>query len=128
MMIKAQSIFLFTLILSACSLQSSERTILGKSYAERELKSALAEKIQHNVINDTTVIIKDSLTAINVTEPVLFSIYGKENITTQRPYEVYFIENFWIVKGTLPKGYNGGTFLIILDARNNRIIRVTHGK
>jgi len=68
------------------------------------------------------------LTAISVAEPILFSIYGKDNITKQRPYEIYFIDNYWVIAGTLPKGYLGGTFLIIIDSKDSEIIRITHGK
>jgi hypothetical protein len=130
-MTTAKAIYFFTflmLTLIACGQQQNARTILGKSYAENELKSALSDKTQHNVIDNKTVIIKDSSTAISVAEPILFSIYGKNNITQQRPYETYFIDNYWIIGGTLPKKSVGGTFLIIMDASNGRIIKITHGK
>jgi len=63
-----------------------------------------------------------------VPEPILFSIYGKGNITKQRPYEIYFIDNHWVIIGTLPKDYLGGTFLIIIDSKDSKIIRITYGK
>ncbi len=119
---------LLTFTLTACGQTKGDRTILGKSYAEQELKSALTDKSQHNVIDNKTAIIKDSLTAINIAEPILFSIYGKDNITKQRPYEIYFIDNYWVIGGTLPKEYLGGTFLIIIHSRDCKIIRITHGK
>ncbi|MFA9213994.1 MAG: YbbC/YhhH family protein [Candidatus Methylacidiphilales bacterium] len=117
-----------TFILIACEQTKNHRIILGKEYAEQEIKSLLIDKHQHNVIDNKTVIIKDSLTAITVAEPILFSIYGKDNITKQRPYEIYFIDNYWLITGTLPSGWKGGTFLIIIDSRNSKIIRITHGK
>ena len=121
-------LILFTFTLAACGQTKVARSMLGKSYAEQELKSALTDKLQHNVINNKTLIIKDSLTAINIAEPILFSIYGKDNITKQRPYETYLIDNYWVIGGTLPKEYIGGTFLIIIDSRDSKIIRITHGK
>ena len=124
-------IYLLTLLtytLNACGQIKDDRIILGKSYAGQELKSTLSEKSQHNVIDNKTVLINDSLTAINIAEPILFSIYGKGNITKQRPYEIYFIDNYWVLTGTLPKEYKGGTFLIIIDSRNCKIIKLTHGK
>ena len=116
------------LALSACSQRQNARTILGKSYAEKELKSALSGKTKHNVIDNKTAIIKDSVTAVNVSEPILFSIYGKNHIIKQRPYEMYHVDNYWIISGTLPKSFFGGTFLIIMDARDARILKITHGK
>ena len=121
-------LMLLIFMLTACGQTKGDRTILGKSYAEKELESALTDKSQHNVVDNTTAIIKDSLTAINVAEPILFGIYGKDNIIKQRPYEIYFIDNYWVISGTLPKEYVGGTFLIIIDSRDSKIIRITHGK
>lgn len=117
-----------TLALTACGQTKNDRVILGKTYAEQELKTALTNITQHNIIDNKTAIIKDSLTALNIAEPILFSIYGKDNIIKQRPYEIYFIDNYWLIIGTLPKGYLGGTFLIILDSKDSRILKVTHGK
>ena len=117
-----------TFTICACGQTKSDRIIVGKSHAQKELKLALTDKSQHNVIDNKSVIIKDSLTAINIAEPILFSIYGKENIISQRPYEIYFIDNYWVINGTLPAEWKGGTFLIIIDSRNSKIIRITHGK
>jgi hypothetical protein len=119
---------LLTFTLTACGQTKGDRNILGKEYAKQELKSSLTDKSLHNVIDSKTVIIKDSLTAINIAEPILFSIYGKDNITKQRPYEIYFIDNYWLITGTLPSGWEGGTFLIIIDSRDSKVIRITHGK
>ncbi len=119
---------LFTFIITSCEQTQNSRTILGKPNAEEDLKLALNDKSQHNLIDSKSVIIKDSLTAINIVEPILFSIYGKDNITKQRPYEIYLIDNYWVITGTLPKEYVGGTFLIIINSYDSKIIKITHGK
>ena len=121
-------LILLTFTICACGQKKSDRSVIGKSHAEQELTSALTNKSQHNFIDNKRIIIKDSLTAINIAEPILFSIYGKENIIKERPYEIYLIDNYWIIKGTLPEDWDGGTFLIIIDSRNCKIIRITHGK
>jgi hypothetical protein len=59
---------------------------------------------------------------------ILFDRYEKENIEFQKPYQVYFIDDYWIIYGTLPKGYRGGVFSIVFDSWNGKILRVTHGK
>lgn len=105
-----------------------DRLILGKAHAEKELQKALSDTSIHNIINSEQVIIKEESDAIKIAEVILFSIYSKENIVKQYPYEVYYIDNYWIISGTLPKGWRGGTFLIILDSRNSAVLRITHGK
>ncbi len=100
---------------------------IGKEVAEKSLKSALSKEYQHNVVDNKNLIIKDSLTAINVAEPILFNIYGKEKIEYEKPYEVYMIDNYWVIGGTLPEDAYGGSFLIIIDARNSQVLKITHG-
>lgn len=115
-----------TFTITACS--QNDRIILGKNYAEKELKEVLTNNADHNIVDNKELIIKDNLTATNVAESILFEIYGKNNIERQKPYEIYLIEKYWVISGTLPKGYKGGTFLIIIDATNSKILKITHGK
>lgn len=105
---------------------SQSRTILGVEYAKRELKNALADKEEKQIFIDT--LISDKESAISISETILFRIYGKENIVRQRPYEIYRINEYWILNGTLPTGKLGGSFLIILKSTNGEIIRLRHGK
>ncbi|WP_157807296.1 YbbC/YhhH family protein [Hymenobacter chitinivorans] len=74
------------------------------------------------------VLLPDQATAVTVVEPLLFRIYGKDNIVRQRPYEAYLIDGFWYVSGTLPNGCDGGVFEIILNAKDSQVLQVTHGK
>jgi hypothetical protein len=117
-----------TIYITSCGQNNPDRLILGKKYAEEELKSALSDTSEHNVLKIENKIVKDSLTATKIAESVLFGIYGKENIIKQKPYEIYHLENYWLLTGTLPKGWQGGTFLIIIDDRNSQIKKITHGK
>jgi hypothetical protein len=66
--------------------------------------------------------------AIAVAESLAFKRYGRKNILAQRPYETYLIDGFWYITGTLPIGYEGGTFEIILAANDGRVLRFTHDK
>ena len=125
--------FLFLLSLLTFCLVSFGQTnsgliIHGKENANSELEATLKDSHTNNVINNKTVIIKDSTTAVAIAEPILFGIYGKKNIIKQKPYEIHHIDNYWVLAGTLPKGWKGGTFLIILDDRNCRVLKIIHGK
>ena len=123
-------IYFFILILTiiSCNQRNNNIVMLGETNARNELRIALAGNTHHNVINQDSIIIKDKETAIHVVEPILFFIYSKENIIKQRPYETWLIDKYWVISGTLAEGYLGGTFLIIMDATNAKIIRLTHGK
>src|SRR5438270_166931 len=116
------------IVLPSCNFSQSERIKLGRNHAEKELQIALSDTIVHNIINSDSFIIKETKVAISVVEPILFAMYGKDNIIKQQPYEAYQIDKYWIISGTLPNGYDGGTFLVIVDATNSKVIRLTHGK
>jgi|SRR6185436_8654761 len=87
---------------------------------------AIHNSSEKQVLVDT--IIKDKETAINVSEAILFKIYGKNNIIKQKPYQVFFVDGYWVLSGTLPEKMLGGTFLIVLNAKNGQVIKLTHGK
>ena len=66
--------------------------------------------------------------AIAVAEPILFSIYGPENIKQQRPYRVHLVDGCWQLSGTLPEATVGGTFYIVIEASNCRVLTLFHTK
>jgi hypothetical protein len=121
-------LFIVTCCLSACSQNKSDGIGLDEKTAREFLKSSLTDTTQHNVVNRKEILIKDKTKAIEFAEQILFDIYGAKEIKNQRPYNTYNIDNYWVIGGTLAKDYVGGTFLIIIDAHDYRIVRITHGK
>ena len=102
-----------------------DHDFLGKDFARKQLQEALNGGGQRFTWD---TIIKDSSTAVAIAEPILFETFGKEHILGQKPYEVYFIDNYWYLSGTIPIGSKGGGFEIILSSIDAQIIRLTHYK
>ncbi len=100
------------------------RLVMGQKYAAQEVKKARIK--YHKPFYDT--LINNKETAISIAEAIVFQIYGKENIIKERPYECYLIEGFWYITGTLQTDWLGGTFEIIINAKNGQVIKLTHGK
>ncbi|MBO9586855.1 MAG: YbbC/YhhH family protein [Flavobacterium sp.] len=123
-----KKLILFFLIFSLSNCSDITHQKLGKENAENELKIALNGASQHNVVNYKELVIKNENIAIQIAEPILFEIYGESHIKDQKPYEAYFIDNYWVINGTLPIGMLGGTFVIIIDARNSEVLKITHYK
>jgi len=93
--------------------------------AEKDLSISLSGKKIDNIINPKFTLLKTSKTAIQVAEPILFSIYGEKTILNQKPYEVHHINNYWVIRGTSDsKIQDSGRFLIVLDDRDARVIRM----
>ena len=101
---------------------------LGIDYAKSELESALNDTTKLVILNEKELLIKEENTAIQVAEPILFEIYGKSKIEAQKPYEAYLINNYWVIRGTMSSFSFGGTFSIVIDARNSKVIYIIHYK
>lgn len=123
---KIAFISLFTISLMSCGQTKTDRTQFGYEFAKSELKDAILNKKEKQILVDK--VITDKETAIIIAETILFKIYGKDNIIEQRPYEINQIDNYWVLNGTLPQNMLGGTFLIILNSTNGQVIKLTHGK
>ncbi|HVS90942.1 MAG TPA: YbbC/YhhH family protein [Mucilaginibacter sp.] len=106
--------------------RGQQHNLLGPDVARQELAKAFHNKRERQVIYDK--VIPDKATAIAVAEQMLFRLYGKDQIIKERPYEVYLIDGYWVLNGTLPKGMVGGTFLIILSEKDGRVVKLTHYK
>jgi hypothetical protein len=66
--------------------------------------------------------------AINYAEVILFELYGKEKIESEKPYQIQLINDYWIITGTLPKGMRGGVFELVFDSWNGKVLILKHGK
>ena len=102
-----------------------KRTFLGREVARQQLKEVLALRTKPFAREN---LIKDSATAVAIAEPILFNTYGREEILDQRPYEVYLIDSLWYLMGTIPDGYKGGGFEIIINSTDARVMSLRHYK
>jgi len=66
-------------------------------------------------------------TAIKIAEAVWLPIYD-EHIYSHKPFIAKDKKTYWIVKGTLPKGYKGGVPYIEIRKSDCKILKVEHGK
>jgi hypothetical protein len=113
-------------LLNELAIDSSKKEFIGREFAKLELEKFIKDSTS-NLFNGKVLLeTKDEL--ITFAEPFLFKIYGKQNILKQRPYEIYLFNEYWIMMGTLPKGYVGGTFTIAVNRKTCEIIGITHGK
>ncbi len=126
---KCKKVFFLLMVLITTTIfgQKEERYRMTKKQAKEMVYFSLSDTTSHNVIGKYPIL-KDKSKAIAFAESILWSIYGKKIIERQKPYDVFLIDTYWLIKGTMPKGMKGGVFTIIIDSKNCKIIRITHGK
>jgi len=95
-------------------------------HAEQLLDYALKNKSERKIMESPLIPKKEN--AINYAENILFELYGKENIINEKPYQIYLINDYWIITGTLPKGWVGGVFEMVFDSWNGKVLILEHGK
>jgi len=121
-----KNLIVISLIFLGINTCSAQRMLMGKEFAVKQVKSAIKDKeISQSLRHPLTI---DKETAISVAEIYLFKAYGKKQILTERPYEIYLINGYWWMMGTIPKGADGGGFELIMSAKDGRIIRFAHYK
>ncbi len=104
------------------------------SFAQKLTKndSAYAKDVLRLVKTNKQVqvngLIGDKETAIAIAEPILFKVYGRPQILGEKPYHVILYDGYWILSGSLSEGYTGGTFLIVLSAKDASVVGLTHYK
>lgn len=128
--IKLFTFVLFTSFLmtqTSCKRKIEAKSIERQKIYEEYIDSMLIDK-EYNEIDNKKILIKDEKQFISIIEPILFDIYGKDRIIAERPYEVYFAKNYWIISGYLTPGVEGGVFMAIMDSRNCEIIRIEHSE
>lgn len=72
--------------------------------------------------------VPDAVTAIKIAEAVWIPIYGEETLKDEKPFTARLVNGVWIVQGTLPKGWDGGTAYAEISKETGCVLNVTHFK
>ena len=114
--------------------KSTEINII-KEENDNEFMRNLAKEELEGFLKDTTknllrgkILIDDKEELVQLTEPILFNIYGKAKIISERPYEVYLFGDFWYMMGNIRNSSKGGTFSIAINKKTCEIVGISHGK
>ncbi|GAB3836201.1 hypothetical protein GCM10028821_34210 [Hymenobacter jeollabukensis] len=100
---------------------------LAYARARRRLKERLAEPKKERILIQP--VIRNAETAVAIAEALAFDAFGgPSEIVPERPYSVMLLDGYWIVNGTLPESYIGGTFEVTLDAKDGRVVCLWHGE
>jgi hypothetical protein len=107
--------------------------VYNKKY--RKFVGKLEKEDLQKLLKDSTkklfrerILINNEKELVEIVEPILFRIYGKEKIINERPYDFYRFGDYWILTGTLPKESLGGTFNIKINRKTCKVIGISHGK
>ena len=92
------------------------------SQKEDSLGQVLNEATAISNVKSDDILIGDTITAVHLAETFLFKKYGEKEITKERPYQVQYSKNYWIIIGGGKN--NSKKFIIIIDATNGQVIKI----
>jgi hypothetical protein len=115
---------LIVLCLSVATGWAEPRHELGPEWAKRYLSEAFSGKAESYKPEEGYVPNKE--TAITIAVTVLGPIYGKDKIEAESPFFAYLVDGYWIIKGSLPEGWKGGTAVVVISKTSGEIIHLTH--
>ena len=72
-------------------------------------------------------LVPDEQTALKIAEAVLVPIYGKK-IMDDKPYIIKNADGRWTIDGTIPKDFVGGSFHIVIQQRDAKILEIGCGE
>lgn len=83
----------------------------------------------YGVKNKPNGILPNDSLAVEMAKIVLFPIYGKKEIEKHKPYQVKLINNeIWSIKGQLDNNHEGGTFSILINKSDGKVLAISHSK
>ncbi len=116
-------------LVTGCAVASENK----KEYYETTEADArtYVEQVKKNEHHDVLIsrkAVDTKETAIALAVAVWTSIYGKETIEKEAPYQAIRIGDCWFITGSLEKGSKGGTAEAVINATDGRFLNVSHGK
>ncbi len=70
--------------------------------------------------------VPDQRTAVRIAIAVWGPIYGDDTIAGEKPFVARLSNGVWIVEGSLPDGWDGGTAYIEINKADGKVLKVTH--
>lgn len=86
-----------------------------------QLSDSLYQATDGRKIKRSDRAVKTKLEAFERAKPALAKEFGADEDIMGRPYAIYLVNGFWIVKSMLPRGFAGGTLVAIIDAETGQL-------
>ena len=118
------TLVIWSVLLNGAS--AGEYHTLNQDWASKYLKSVFVYGTHH--YQPPEGVVPDEQTAISIAVAVWSPIYGQDKIAKQEPYQVFLVDGYWVVSGSLSIRKVGGTAKIVIAKEDGRIIDISHGK
>jgi hypothetical protein len=99
------------------SLRTDNRALL-----EDQLNDSLLQLTEGRKVKRSNRVIKTKKEALELATTVFLKEYGEDDNVEERIFTIHLLNGFWIVRGLLPHGFNGGTLVAIIDSQSGELL------
>src|SRR4029077_16620316 len=103
---------------------SSEDDLYAQAAAEH-VREAVAQK-QPMPWKKGALVVPNAEVAKSIHRVVAGAVYGKADVDSERPFRAVRSGDYWVVFGSLPRGWAGGTAITVIRASDGRVMRIIH--
>jgi len=113
-------------LLGVCGTASAktEDDMYAKAAAEH-VREALAQK-DPLLWKKGALVVPNADVAKAIHRAVAGAVYGKADVDSERPFRAVRSGDYWVVFGSLPRGWVGGTAITVIRASDGRVMRIIH--
>jgi hypothetical protein len=123
-----QTLLLASLLCVVAAANAENKEYYKLTEAEARAYVEQVKKGEHHDVRKLHEVVSSKETAISLAVAVWSSIFGKEKIEKEAPYQALRIDDCWVVTGSLEKGWLGGTAEAVINAADGSFLNISHGK
>lgn len=86
-----------------------------------QMSDSLIQSIQDRHVPRSNRVIRSKKEALEFAKTVFQKKYGHEDDIEARIFTTHLVKGYWIVRGLLPRGFNGGTLVSVIDSETGEL-------
>jgi hypothetical protein len=114
------SLFCF-LVLCASVLAATKEDQIDREWAAQTVREALRQRTPI-LDGKGALVVSSAAVAEAIHVAVAGAVFGKATLREQRPFHAIRSGDYWVVHGSLPPGFAGGTAVTVIRARDGAVI------
>jgi hypothetical protein len=122
---RAFSTFVCLLVPCVFALSATKQDQIDRDWAAEKVREALRQR-EPILDGKGASVVSGAAVAEAIHVAVAGAVFGKAALREQRPFHAIRSGDYWVVHGSLPPGFAGGTAVTVIRARDGAVIWLFH--
>jgi hypothetical protein len=122
---RAFTTFVCFLIVCISASAGTKPDQIDREWAAQTVRKALRQRTPI-LDGKGALVVSSAAVAEAIHVAVAGAVFGKATLREQRPFHALRSGDYWVVYGSLPPGFAGGTAVTVIRARDGAVIWVFH--